>query len=255
MPKPLHMTERIKILFVAASPADRTPLELDSEFRAIQDALLRGKHRGSFKLLVPQFAARIQDFTSALTRQQPHVIHFSGHGSIEHGIAFEGAGRSSRPAGREELTNLFKVLARNARLVFLNACHTHEQAAVLGGIFDYTIGTNSRILDADARDLAGAFYRALADGARVRGAFQSAQSALDNRVRAISVLSQRATAKDSIPFVSQVLSHARRQRNRGSVNMQTIVKGKGKVKTNINAVDSNVTVYPPPSKSRRDGRS
>lgn len=248
------MNKRIKILFLAASPADRTPLELDTEFRAIQDALLRGKRRDCFELLVPQFAAGIQDFTSALTRQQPHVVHFSGHGSSEQGIAFEGAGRSSRPAGREELTNLFKVLARNARLVFLNACHTREQAAILGRIFDYTIGTNSRILDTDARDLAGAFYRALADGATVRGAFQSAQSALDNRVRAISVLSQSATAKDSIPFVSQVLPRAGRQHS-GGVIFQTIVKHKGKIGTNINANGSHVEVNSPSHKPRGDGQS
>lgn len=249
------MTEQIKILFVAASPVDQTPLELDREFRAIQDALLRGKYRSCFKLLVPQLAAGIQDFASALTCEQPHVVHFSGHGSLDQGIAFEGAGRSSRPAGREELTNLFKVLARNARLIFLNACHTHKQAAVLGRIFDYTIGTNSRIMDADARDFAGAFYRALFDGATVRGAFQSARLALDKRVRAITDLSQGATAKDTIPFVSQVLSNARRRCNFGSVNIQTIVKGKGKVGTIINAPGGKFNVNRPPSKSRRDGRS
>jgi hypothetical protein len=248
------MIKQIKILFLAANPADTTRLELDVEFRAVQDALLRGKYRDRFKLLEPLFAARIQDFTSALTRRQPHVVHFSGHGSVEHGFAFEGAGRSSRPAGREELTNLFKLLARNARLVFLNACHTREQAAILGRIFDYTIGTNTRILDVDAHEFAAAFYRALFDGATVPGAFQSAQAALDNRVRAISILSQRTTADNSVSFVSQVLSHARRQRNFGSVNMQTIVKGKGKVDTIVNAPGGNVTVDSPRSKPQRKGR-
>ncbi len=248
------MTEQIKILFLAANPTDRARLELTSEFRAIQDALLRGKHRDCFNLLPPQFAVRIHDFTSALTRQQPHVVHFSGHGSIEQGIAFEDEGRSSRLVGREELTNLFKVLARNARLIFLNACHTSEQAAILGRIFDYTIGTNSRIMDVDARDFACAFYRALFDGASVQGAFQSAQAALNNRVRAISVLSRRASADDSIPFVSQVLPHAMRQHNSGGVIFQTTVKDKGRVGTNINAFGSKVTVNPPPRKPGRKGR-
>lgn len=251
------MTEQIKILFLAANPADRTRLDLDVEFRAVQDALLRGKHRDRFELLPPQFAVTIQDFTSALTREQPHVVHFGGHGSVEHGIAFEGAGRLSRPAGREELTNLFKVLARNARLIFLNACHTHEQAAALGRIFDYTIGTKTRILDVDAHKFAAAFYCALFDGATVPGAFESAHAALHDSVRAISVLSPRAKADDpihSIPFVLQVLSHARGEGNSGGVTFQTIVKDKGKIRTHINAIRSNVTVNPPPSKPRRKGR-
>jgi len=244
------MTEQIKILFLAANPANTTRLELCSEFRAIQEARLRGKHRDCFVLLEPQLDAGIQDFTSALTRDQPHVVHFCGHGSVEQGIAFEGAGRSSRPAGREELTNLFKGLARNARLVFLNACHTREQAAVLGRMFDYTIGTNSRIKDQDARDFAGAFYRALFDGATVPGAFLSAQAALDNRVHDISVLAQRTTADNSVPFVSQVLSNPRRRHNRGTVVFQTIVKDGGEIGVNINAPHGNVTVNPPDKTSR-----
>jgi len=245
------MSNQIKILFLAANPADTTRLELDSEFRVIQDELLRGKFRDSFKLLEPQLAARIKDFTSALTRLQPHVVHFCGHGSTEQGLAFEGPRRSSRPAGREELTNLFKVLARNARLVFLNACHTREQAVVLGRMFDYTIGTSSIIMDIDARNFAGAFYRALFDGATVPGAFLSAQAALDNRVRTIPVLSQKTTADNSVSFVSQVLSKVREQRRHGSVIFQTTVKGKGKIETLINATESDFIFNPPPRKTRR----
>jgi hypothetical protein len=250
-PKPTHMTEQIKILFLAANPTDRARLELSLEFRAIQDALLRGKYRGSFKLLLPRLAVRIKDFTSALTRAQPHIVHFSGHGSVEQGIAFEGAGRTSRPVGREELTNLFKVLARNARLIFLNACHTREQAEILSHIFDYTIGTSSRILDVDAREFSAEFYSALFDGATVPGAFQSALSALDNRVRDISVLLQRTTADNSVPFISQVLSRARRKYNFGSVTFQTNVRDEAQVGTIINAQGSDFTVYPPPRKPRR----
>jgi len=246
----MHMTKQIKILFVAANPADTTRLELDSEFRAIQDQLLRGKYRDSFKLLEPQLATRIQDFTSALIRHQPHVVHFCGHGSAEQGLAFEGPRRSGRPAGREELKNLFKVLARNARLVFLNACHTREQAAVLSRMFDYTIGTSSLIRDVDARDFAGEFYRALFDGATVPGAFLSAQSALDNRVRGISVLSQKTTADNSVPFVPQVLSKVRQQHNCGSVIFQTTVQDEGEIGININSNRGKIIVNSPPNKTR-----
>jgi hypothetical protein len=246
------MTERIKILFLAANPTDRARLELGSEFRAIQDALLRGKYRGRFKLLLPRLAVRIGDFTSALTREQPHIVHFSGHCSVEQGIAFEGTGRSSRPASREELTDLFKVLARNARLIFLNACHTHEQAAILSRIFDYTIGTSSRILDVDAREFSAAFYLALFDGETVPGAFQSAKSALDNRVRDVPVLSQRTTADNSVPFISQVLPRAKRRGNCGSVTFQTNVRDDAEVGSITNAQGGKVTVYLPSKPRRKD---
>lgn len=199
------MRQKIKILFLAANPDERTRLELGREFSRIQDALLRSKYRDAFRLLEPEFAARMGNFSSALIKHQPHIVHFCGHGSANQGIVFEGEDRYSRPAGKQELTALFEELNRNARLVFLNACHTKEQAEILGRLFDYTIGANGLILDTDAGKFAGWFYRALADGATVKGAVQAAKSALDNRVSEICELLTREGTDDSEPFISQVL--------------------------------------------------
>lgn len=202
------MKRKIKILFLAANPEDRTGLELTREYRRIREALLRGKYRDAFQLLEPELAARIEDLTAALTKHQPHVIHFCGHGSKDRGIAFEGEDGYSRPADVDELTGLFKILNRDARLIFLNACHTREQAQALRQIFDYTVGTNGLILDSVAGEFAGWFYRALADGATVTGAFQSAQAAVNGRVRGISDLLKREESSDAEPFIVQVLGRS-----------------------------------------------
>jgi hypothetical protein len=229
------MRQRIKILFLAANPGDRTYLKLDREFSAIQEALRPGKYRDRFQLLNPRFAARMENFTSALITHKPHIVHFCGHGSANQGIAFEGKGGNSRLAGKQELTTLFAELNRHARLVFLNACHTREQAEILGRIFDYTIGTNGLILDTDAIEFARWFYRSLADGATVRGAFLSAQSALNNRVSKTSVLSKREKADDSKSFVSQVLKGMRPPAQLSGQIFITTVEDNGKV-DNINNV-------------------
>jgi len=245
------MRQKIKILFLAANPNDRTRLELKREFSAIQDALLRGKYRDDFQLLGPQLTTRMKNFSSALTTQQPHIVHFCGHGSANQGIVFEGEDGYSRLAGKQELTTLFEKLTRNARLVFLNACHTKEQAEMLGRTFDYTIGTNGRIMDKDAGDFAGAFYRLLFDGATVEGAFLSAQSAVDNRVNEISVLSKREGANDSIPFVRQVLGHARLPKKSGGFNITINDNGKVGNIIPVTGRHARVEINQEPHKSRR----
>lgn len=206
------MKRKIRILFLAANPEDRTGLELNREYRRIREALLRGKYRNAFQLLEPELAARIEDLAAALTKHQPHVIHFCGHGSKDRGIAFEHEDGYSRLADVDELTGLFEILNRDARLVFLNACHTREQAEALRQSFDYTVGTNGLILDTVAGEFAGWFYRYLADGATVTGAFQSAQSAVNGRVRGASDLLKRDGSDDAEPFILQVLGRRGRGR-------------------------------------------
>lgn len=205
MTLPTHKKPKIKILFLAANPEDRTGLELGREYRRIRDALRRGEYRDSFRLLPPELSARIEDLTAALTVHRPHVVHFCGHGSSGRGIAFEREDGYSRPADRQELTTLFETLNRGARLVFLNACHTKEQAEELSRIFDYNIGTNGLIPDSEAAKFADYFYRALADGATVEGAFRSAHAAIDGRLSGVSDLSKRKGVDDSKPFIYQVL--------------------------------------------------
>jgi CHAT domain len=204
----IRMGHKIKILFLAANPDDRMRLELGREFGKIQDALLRSKYRDIFQLLHPELAAQMGNFSAALLKHRPHIVHFCGHGSANQGIVFEGEDGYSQPASKQELTVLFESLHRDARLAFLNACHTQEQAEILSRFFDYTIGTNGLILDKVAGDLAGWFYRALADGATVKGAFELAQAATNNRVREISLLSKSEGVDDSRPFILQVLNNS-----------------------------------------------
>lgn len=200
-----RMRRQIKILFLAANPHDRTRLELNREFGRIRDALLRSRYRNAFRLLEPELNARVRNFTTALLINRPDIIHFCGHGSENQGIVFEREDGYSRPAGSRELTTLFKELHQDARLVFLNACHTSDQAETLARMFDYTIGTKGRIEDRAAGDFAGWFYNSLADGATVSGAFHAACAEMAERIGETAELSKKPEADDSRPFILQVL--------------------------------------------------
>ncbi|HKP53618.1 MAG TPA: effector-associated domain EAD1-containing protein [Chloroflexia bacterium] len=70
----------MNILFLAANPVDTNRLRLDEEIRTIDQRLRAAESRKKFNL-VQGWAVRPGDLSGYLLRYQPHVVHFSGHGS------------------------------------------------------------------------------------------------------------------------------------------------------------------------------
>ena len=71
----------LRVLAVLASPADRSPLNMDREWQAIQDALAGLTADGKFvleRLATPSLAA-LQD---RLLGEPVHILHFVGHGGF-----------------------------------------------------------------------------------------------------------------------------------------------------------------------------
>jgi hypothetical protein len=171
------MTEEIKILFLAASPVDFSPLRLDEEIREIDSKIQEGSRRDTFKL-IPHFAVRWDDLHRALLRHRPHIVHFSGHGSKTEEISVMDDSGMSHPVDKESLVELFDILKNNVRIVVLNACYSKPQAEAISQIIDYTIGMNTAIGDKAAIAFAGAFYRALSFNESVRDAFRLGKNKL-----------------------------------------------------------------------------
>jgi CHAT domain-containing protein len=168
------MSNKIKVLFLAANPLDTSPLRLGAEAREIDEQLELGSARSRFKLL-QHWALRPSDLQRVLLKHKPHIVHFSGHGSRAQEIVLENAAGKSCSVNRRAVANLFRILQDNVRLVVLNACFSRAQAAALMNKVDYTIGTKKAVGDQAAIIFAGAFYRALAFGRSVREAFELAR--------------------------------------------------------------------------------
>ncbi len=167
------MRKKIKILFLAASPLDTTPLHLGAEVREIDNHIQMAKERDRFEL-IQQWAVTPDDLQRALLRHQPHVVHFSGHGSKTHGIVLEDKFGNSQLVGKPELIELFKILKDNIRVVVLNACYSRRQADGLSEVIDYTIGVKTTISDDHAILFAASFYQGLAHSRLVKEAFDLA---------------------------------------------------------------------------------
>lgn len=171
-------TEPIKILFLAANPADTAQLRLDEEVRAIDQALRLAEFRDIFEIH-QHWAVRISDLQELLLRHRPHIVHFSGHGSTQGEILLEDDFNESKPVSPESLGKLFALLKDNIRCVLLNACYSQIQAEAIAEHIDFVVGMSTAIGDNAAITFATAFYRALGYGRNVRTAFELGRSAIN----------------------------------------------------------------------------
>src|SRR5690242_3642995 len=111
------MKERVKILFLAANPADAgSKLRLDEEIREIYEKIRLGTHRDRIEL-VSAWAVRVSDLQQTLLRHKPDIVHFSGHGRKNKGIVLEDRDGNSQVVNKQAVSKLFRILKDNIRVV------------------------------------------------------------------------------------------------------------------------------------------
>jgi hypothetical protein len=177
-PAQVAAADKIKILFLAANPWDTTPLSLDEEARAIDEALRRSALGHRFEIR-QHWAVRIDDLQGLILRHDPDIVHFSGHGSQAGEILLEDESRGKHLVSPAALSGLFSVLRGKIRCVLLNACLTVQQAQAIAQHVDGVIGMSREIEDAAAVTFAAGFYQALGFGKDVKTAFELGRNLLD----------------------------------------------------------------------------
>ena len=129
------------ILFLAANPKGTTPLRLDQEMRDIAEGLQRSQHREQFRL-EQRWATRPRDIQRALLDCQPYIVHFSGHGTGEAGLALESDNGTIQYVDATALAGLFELFAHQIGCVVLNACYSDLQATAIAQHIPHVIGMN-----------------------------------------------------------------------------------------------------------------
>jgi hypothetical protein len=188
------------ILFFAADPRDTSRLELDEEFRAIQDEHDEAKLRDAFDLRAV-LAARVDDVRKKLADYRPSVVHFGGHGAgvdaagpLSRGalgpeesapatrgraeILLEDEGGRAVPVPIDALAELFRLDGQPVRCVVLNACNTLAQAQAIAKYVDCAVGTSAPIPDAAALAFSKGFYGKLCDGGSLQEAFLAGKNSV-----------------------------------------------------------------------------
>ena len=164
----------MRILFLAANPAQTSHLDLEEELRGIQEELRGVRFRDSITF-TSYHAVRPDDLIRHVRSVNPNVIHFSGHGS-KNGIILRSDDGGYQPVEGTALARFLE--ARGVELVVLNACYSKEQAEMIHRVVPTVVGTRDVVGDEAARRFSVAFYRGLGDGLPIREAFRDGGDAV-----------------------------------------------------------------------------
>lgn len=170
--------ETIKILILTTNPKNTGKLRLDEEVREIQAALEQGSYRDQFEVIT-RWAVRVDDLQAILLNHPSQIVHFSGHGAGEQGLALENELGQMQLVSTDALAGLFKLLKNTVECVVLNACYSEEQAEVIHQHINCVVGMNQAIGDKASINFARGFYRALAAGRFYDDAFEFGCNAID----------------------------------------------------------------------------
>lgn len=169
--------EKMKILYIASSPANVVQLQVGYEFDKIVTALESGAQRDRFELLRPLMSVSLERFLIEKHKHKPYIIHFSGHG-LNTGLVFSTENNQFQLATDEVLKEVFKGVNEYAHCIVLNACYASSQGKVISAAGIYVIGMNAAIQDKAAVYLSEKFYRALGNGQDIHEAFFHAKTLL-----------------------------------------------------------------------------
>lgn len=161
---------KLRILFLAANPLDSAPLRLDAELRNIREKIDLSKAREEVELC-QEWAVRVTDLQRALLKNDPAIVHFSGHGSDTGEIVLEDAGGESHVVPADALASLFKTFRESVKCVVLNSCGSESQSDGIVEHIEVVITMSDEVDDDAANAFASAFYQALAWGQSIQSAF------------------------------------------------------------------------------------
>jgi HEAT repeat protein len=166
-----------KILFLSANQVGARHLKLDEEYREIETALRGSKKRRLFQL-IPKLAVRYPDFRQALLDHEPHIVHFSGHGTEDGLMVLDEIGAFPKLMPAEAVSELFKLCSGYVRCVILSACYSESQAEAIVKYIPYVIGMKKEIKVTSATVFAAGFYDALGAGRSIEDAFLFGRQAI-----------------------------------------------------------------------------
>ena len=167
----IEKVQTISILLLSADPTNASKLRIGEELREIQEKLQLAKLREKFTL-DQRMSVRPTDISQALLDIQPHIVHFSGHGTASGALCFENPVGEIHPITPDALAALFEQFTGQVSCVLLNSCYSEVQAIAIAEHIDYVIGMNQAIGDKAAIAFAIGFYQALGAGCAIEKAYK-----------------------------------------------------------------------------------
>jgi hypothetical protein len=167
-----------KILILSANPKGTGRLRLDEEVREIEEGLKRAKLRDQFDIM-SKFAIRYQDLRRALLEFEPHIVHFTGHGTKK-GLMVENELGLAVPISSKALSGLFELCTGHIECVILNACYSEPQAEAINRHIKHVFGMKRKIRERASTEFAVGIFDALGAGKSYEEAFKFGCNAILN---------------------------------------------------------------------------
>ncbi|OQY90321.1 MAG: hypothetical protein B6D41_09835, partial [Chloroflexi bacterium UTCFX4] len=195
IPRALKTTPPLRVLVMISSPSDYEPLDVEREWRKLNDAL-REQLANKLVQLERLDTATLGALRRKLRQDEYHVLHFIGHGGFDEQtqdgvlILEDEQQRGQRTSGQYISTVV--TMHDAMRLVVLNACEGGRaarndpfagvaQSLVQQGI-PAVIAMQFEITDEASIAFAREFYAAIADGYPVDAALGEARGAIFSEV-------------------------------------------------------------------------
>lgn len=165
-----------KILLFQANPQGTENLNLNSEIKTIKQVLDSASNRDNFHIEM-QLATTYEDLQKYLLRENPHILHFCGHGNGngEPGLYLLDKTEDPSLLQTEVLVNLVRILVeknQNLECVLLNACYSYTIAKDLSKYVNYAIGMYGLIPDDVAIKFSYSLYTSLGEGCSIEDAYK-----------------------------------------------------------------------------------
>ncbi len=171
-----------KILFLAANPDDTGRIDLDREYRKVKDELMSSTKRDNFEL-ISEPAIQVKTMTMAMQVHHPNIVHFSGHGEGEKGLALQDESGQKVLFPTKGLDRLFRIFKKNVECVVLNACYSKEQAETISMHGIYVVGMKTAIQNNAGVDFSVGFYQSLGEGNDYEFAFEIGMITISHHLR------------------------------------------------------------------------
>lgn len=178
-PAPAPAQRPATILLVTANAAHSYPhLALESEQRAILDALARARLRDRYDLRISPaitFPRLIHD----LDDQAPRFVHFGGHGDLDGALILRTDTGENHTVKVDELRQLFAMQRVRPELVVFATCFSRDLAAAVAPHVGHAIGFTGPLDDRVAPVFSAVLYERLAahDPPEIPRAFRLARLA------------------------------------------------------------------------------
>jgi hypothetical protein len=161
----------IKILLLSSNPYETERLQLDKEYREIENKINLSSNRKNINFIYKS-AVKIEYILDFINEHNPDVLHFSAHGEKSK-IVFESNDGKSVYVNEDTINDIIKG-CKNLKVVLFNTCYSSSIAKKLSQEINFVIGMNGKISDNAAIAFAYRFYHSIGTFRNVEESFQDA---------------------------------------------------------------------------------